>query len=123
MRFGTGLGDLKLEGKGFEKFRNLFRKIEADGFDTGYAANHLNHDAMTLLAVAGQATTTLELETSVVPTYPRHPFAMAQQALTTSQALDGRCIGSARFGHAAWFRIGSDDTDPLGVYIAVAAPW
>lgn len=67
-----------------------FRQLEADGFPSGWIGNHLNHDAMTVCALAGQATATLELGTAVVPTYPRHPMVMAQQALTTNMACGGR---------------------------------
>lgn len=67
-----------------------YRQLEADGFASGWIGNHLNHDAMTVCALAGQATSTLELGTAVVPTYPRHPMVMAQQALTTNMACGGR---------------------------------
>ncbi len=51
---------------------------------------HFGLDALTALAVAGQGISGLEIGTAVVPTYPRHPAVMAQQALTTALALDGR---------------------------------
>ena len=36
----------------------------------------------------------IELGTSVVPTYPRHPMMLAQQALTVNAASGGRlCLG------------------------------
>lgn len=66
------------------------RRAEADGLPSAWLGNHLNHDAMTVIAVAGGATSTIELGTAVVPTYPRHPMVMAQQALTTSLATGGR---------------------------------
>lgn len=47
-------------------------------------------DAMTVLAVAGQATGRIELGTAVVPIQTRHPVPMAQQALTTQVACGGR---------------------------------
>ncbi len=47
-------------------------------------------DAMTVLAVGGQATERIELGTAVVPIQTRHPVPMAQQALTTQVACDGR---------------------------------
>ncbi len=47
-------------------------------------------DAMTALAVLGQATGRIELGTSVVPIQTRHPIALAQQALTTQAACGGR---------------------------------
>ena len=66
------------------------QRAEADGFPSAWLGNHLNHDAMTLCALAGHATSTIELGTAVVPTYPRHPMVMAQQALTTNMACGGR---------------------------------
>ncbi|MGA1649947.1 MAG: TIGR03564 family F420-dependent LLM class oxidoreductase, partial [Ilumatobacteraceae bacterium] len=44
--------------------------------------------------VIGREVPRIELGTSVVPTYPRHPMMMAQQALTVNAATDGRlCLG------------------------------
>jgi alkanesulfonate monooxygenase SsuD/methylene tetrahydromethanopterin reductase-like flavin-dependent oxidoreductase (luciferase family) len=39
-------------------------------------------DTLTTLAAAATKTSTIRLGTSIVPTYPRHPLVMAQQALT-----------------------------------------
>jgi F420-dependent oxidoreductase-like protein len=47
-------------------------------------------DAMTAVALLGQGTTRIELGTAVVPIQTRHPIPMAQQALTTQVACDGR---------------------------------
>ncbi|AFM18369.1 F420-dependent oxidoreductase, MSMEG_4879 family [Mycolicibacterium chubuense NBB4] len=47
-------------------------------------------DAMTAVALIGQATTTIELGTAVVPIQTRHPMILAQQALTTQAACGGR---------------------------------
>jgi F420-dependent oxidoreductase-like protein len=47
-------------------------------------------DAMTTLALLGQATNRIEVGTAVVPIQTRHPIAMAQQALTTQMACAGR---------------------------------
>ena len=43
-----------------------------------------------MLALAGRATTRIELGTAVVPTYPCHPIAMAQEAMTANAATRGR---------------------------------
>jgi F420-dependent oxidoreductase-like protein len=40
--------------------------------------------------MAGQKTSRIQVGTSVVPTYTRHPHVMAQQALTTHAATGGR---------------------------------
>ena len=63
---------------------------EAAGFSTFGMANIFSHDAMGALTLAGAQTERIELMTAVVPTYPRHPHAMAQQALTVQAASGGR---------------------------------
>lgn len=47
-------------------------------------------DAMTSVALLGQATSRIEIGTAVVPIQTRHPLIMAQQALTTQIACSGR---------------------------------
>lgn len=47
-------------------------------------------DAMTAVALIGQATDRIEIGTAVVPIQTRHPIIMAQQALTTQVACGGR---------------------------------
>src|SRR5690242_12388690 len=47
-------------------------------------------DAMTGIALMGAQTSRIELGTAVVPVQTRHPVAMAQQALTTQAACQGR---------------------------------
>ncbi len=65
-------------------------EAEADGFAGLWTAQVAGVDALTMLALAGGATDSIELGTAVVPTYPRHPMALAQQALTTQAAAGGR---------------------------------
>lgn len=61
------------------------------GFDSFWIVNSpWGMDAMTVANVAGQKTESIELGTSVVPAFPRHPVIMAQQAITTNIAMDGR---------------------------------
>lgn len=66
------------------------KDLEARGFDTLWVANIFAIDAITANALIGRETSKIELGTAVVPTYPRHPTALAQQALTTQAACDGR---------------------------------
>ena len=47
-------------------------------------------DTMTLFAAAAVQTATVRLGTAIVPTYPRHPLALAQQALTLGDLAPGR---------------------------------
>ncbi|HXW32976.1 MAG TPA: TIGR03564 family F420-dependent LLM class oxidoreductase, partial [Acidimicrobiales bacterium] len=47
-------------------------------------------DAMTMAAIIGGATSEVEIGTAVVPVQPRHPIALAQQALSVQAVCDGR---------------------------------
>ncbi len=66
------------------------KRCEAAGFPSLWMANIFGLDAINTLALVGRETAKIELGTAVVPTYPRHPFAIAQQALTTQAASRGR---------------------------------
>lgn len=47
-------------------------------------------DTLTIFAAAAMRTTSIRLGTSIIPTYPRHPLAMAQQALVLGDLAPGR---------------------------------
>ncbi len=64
--------------------------VEAAGLDNVWLANIFSFDAITTLAIIGRETTRIGLGTAVTPTYPRHPTAIAQQAMTTQAASSGR---------------------------------
>lgn len=63
---------------------------ERDGFASYWAPHIFGHDTMTALAVVATQVPRIELGTSVVPTFPRHPHAIAQQAHTVAAASRGR---------------------------------
>jgi F420-dependent oxidoreductase-like protein len=83
-----GAGD----GRTLDETITGIKDAERDGFSTVWVANIFGHDALTLLALAGRETESVELGTAVVPTYPRHPYAMAQQAATANAAAGGRVV-------------------------------
>ncbi|WP_088288818.1 TIGR03564 family F420-dependent LLM class oxidoreductase [Kineosporia sp. A_224] len=64
---------------------------EAAGFGSAWTV-HLSRgiDALSVLAVAGSRTSTIDLGVGVVPTYPRHPHALAQAAATVQSLCGGR---------------------------------
>jgi F420-dependent oxidoreductase-like protein len=66
------------------------QRAEARGFASAWLPSVRRHDALTTIALAGRMTETIELGTFVIPTYPRHPSALAEQALTTQAATGGR---------------------------------
>ena len=66
-------------------------RAEADGFGSAWSAHFSRGvDALDILAVAGARTSRIELGVGIVPTYPRHPLALAQQAATTQAFSRGR---------------------------------
>src|ERR1700729_2178635 len=72
------------------KLTDQLRRTADDGFASFWMSNIFGLDALTALAVAGSQVPGIELGTAVVPTYPRHPAALAQQALTVAAATGGR---------------------------------
>ncbi|MFK8025858.1 MAG: TIGR03564 family F420-dependent LLM class oxidoreductase [Ilumatobacter sp.] len=74
-------------------------QVEADGFSSYWAPNIFGHDALTALAIVGREVPRIELGTSVVPTYPRHPMAIAQQCATVNAVADGRLTLGVGLSH------------------------
>jgi F420-dependent oxidoreductase-like protein len=93
MRIGVFIGDVSGARTAIPELLENARAAEARGFTTGWVP-HIpwSLDALTALALAGQVTDRIELGTAVVPTYPRHPLAIAQQAMSTQAATDGRLV-------------------------------
>lgn len=73
-----------------ERLTDDVRRAADDGFASVWMSHIFGMDALTCLAVAGSRVPGVELGTSVVPTYPRHPAALAQQARTTALAAGGQ---------------------------------
>ncbi|MEU7743570.1 LLM class F420-dependent oxidoreductase [Nonomuraea sp. NPDC052129] len=70
--------------------RDKLAKAADDGFASAWLSHIFGLDALTTLAVAGSQVPGIELGTAVVPTFPRHPLALAQQAMTVNAAVRGR---------------------------------
>jgi 5,10-methylenetetrahydromethanopterin reductase len=67
------------------------RRAEDQGFATAWSVHFSRvYDALTTLAVAGTVTSRTELGVGIVPTYPRHPVALAQQVATVQVFRGGR---------------------------------
>ena len=95
MRLGIFIGDASGLRTDVEALLANAREAERLGFATGWLP-HIpwSLDALIAVALAGQVTSRIELGTAVVPTYPRHPITMAQQALSAQAAR--RRAGGAR---------------------------
>ncbi len=89
MRIGIMVGGSS-QRLGLEDLVTRARDLESRGFPTIWIPNVFGLDAITASAAIGRETERIELGTAVVPTYPRHPTALAQQALTAGAACRGR---------------------------------
>jgi F420-dependent oxidoreductase-like protein len=85
MKIGVGVG-----GRTIAEAIEVAKAAEADGFSSAWYSNIFGLDALTACAAAGLSTSSIELGTFVVPTFPRHPHAMAQQASSVNDACGGR---------------------------------
>jgi len=94
MRIGLQLGPER--GRYPEKVAKLLegaRRAEELGYHSVWVPQLPDDfDALTAVALMGQVTERVELGTAVMPIQSRHPVAMAQQALSTQCACDGRFV-------------------------------
>ena len=82
---------LTLPGAAPRALLDLIARAEAAGVQQVWTnQNPTTTDALTAFAAAFQHTTTIRLGTAVVPIYPRHPLALAQQAATAAALGPGR---------------------------------
>lgn len=94
MRVGVALPEPTGPGV-LGRLRDDLRRAADDGFSSAWMTHIFGLDALTALAVAASQVNGgdgpgIDVGTSVVPTYPRHPAALAQQALTAALAAGGR---------------------------------
>lgn len=76
---------------GFETVLADAKAALADGFESYWLPQIVQQaDAMTMIGAIAREVPTIRFGTSVVPTYPRHPMVMAEQAKTTSMLASGR---------------------------------
>ena len=90
IRIGVSLAEPPPGPDPLGRLRDQLQTCADDGLASAWLANIFGLDALTALAVAGSQVPGIEVGTAVVPTYPRHPAALAQQALTAQAALGGR---------------------------------
>jgi F420-dependent oxidoreductase-like protein len=66
------------------------RRARDAGLDSVFFGHVPSWDALMAAALAGREAPGLEVGTAVVPTWPRHPLALASQALTAQAMAGGR---------------------------------
>ncbi|HEV2993050.1 MAG TPA: LLM class F420-dependent oxidoreductase [Acidimicrobiia bacterium] len=82
-----------------DKLVDLARRAADDGFPSFWLPQIFGVEALAALGLIGREVGGIELGTAVVPTYPRHPVVLAQQALTTQSAVDGRLVLGIGLSH------------------------
>ncbi len=102
-------------------------QAEAAGFASFWAAGNSNLETLFVLALAGRRTSRIELGTAVVPTYPRHPVILAQQALTAQAATGNRFTLGIGLSHRFYIEnsLGLDYSKPIRhtrEYLSVLTP-
>jgi len=90
MKIGIMTGGLPDPKASIEHYIAMAQDLEARGFPSLWLANIRSHDAVTAMAIAARETKVIEVGTAVTPIQPRHPVALAQQALTASALARGR---------------------------------
>ena len=87
MRIGLMHGG---DGASIEERIQRLINDENDGFDNAWFGQVFDMDSMTIIAMAGPRTSRIKFGTAIIPTYTRHPWAMAQQAMTVQAATNNR---------------------------------
>lgn len=114
MRIGTMLsmpGD-KVATRGLSERAAV---AEQAGFASAWLPQVGTVDALMALALAGRDTSRIELGTAVVPTYPRHPTVLAEQALTVQDATGNRLALGVGLSHKFFIEnsLGLDYSQPI----------
>lgn len=89
MRIGIFAGDV-LDSGTIDEVVDAARSAADDGFASFWLPNIFGADALVTLGVVAREVPDIALGTAVVPTYPRHPVSMAQQAHTVNAISGGR---------------------------------
>ncbi len=89
MRIGIFAGDALASGS-IDATVDAARAAADEGFASFWLPNIFAGDALVTLGVVAREVPQIELGTAVVPTFPRHPAALAQQAHTVNAISGGR---------------------------------
>ncbi|MEV0642235.1 TIGR03564 family F420-dependent LLM class oxidoreductase [Streptomyces sp. NPDC050619] len=86
MRFGVILDN----SASLSSVTDQLRDLRAHSLDAAWCSQTVGYDTLTLLTALGGRVPDIELMAAVVPTYPRHPIALASQALTAQACVGHR---------------------------------
>jgi F420-dependent oxidoreductase-like protein len=74
-------------GTSVDKVVKQAKQAEADGFTSLWYASLVTGDPLVAIAIAGRETSTIELGTAVLQTYPCHPLLQANRAASVVDAM------------------------------------
>jgi alkanesulfonate monooxygenase SsuD/methylene tetrahydromethanopterin reductase-like flavin-dependent oxidoreductase (luciferase family) len=103
------LGAYLIPGADLSLAVDLAREAEAWGYESLWVTHGAGRDSFLVLSAYAHVTRTIGLGTGVVPIYPRHPVALAQEALTLAELSGGRFRLGIGVSH------GPRMTDELGI--------
>ena len=88
----TGIIGAAIQALDAREFVAQIQRAEAAGVPVAWTTigGATNADPLTAFAAAATSTSTIRLGTAIIPTWPRHPVIIAQQAATVSQLAPGR---------------------------------
>jgi F420-dependent oxidoreductase-like protein len=91
-------------------------EAEAAGVPTVWLTTGSGPDALAVFAAATASTRAIRMGTAIVPTFPRHPLVVAQQAADIAQLASGRFVLGLGPSHATVMegRYGIPYRQPLG---------
>ena len=87
MRIGT-----LIEGSTIEEITDHVSNARLAGRTSAWLTDGVGFEPLTILALVARVVPDIELGTAVVRTYPRHPMALAQHALTANAAMGHRLV-------------------------------
>jgi F420-dependent oxidoreductase-like protein len=76
-------------GSGLAALLEAVQAVADAGVRRAWLPQVFSGEALTTIAVAGREFRDIDFGTAVIPTYPRHPLVLAEQALTTAAAIGG----------------------------------
>jgi len=122
VRIGIGLNATTLDAV-FDELR----AAQEAGLSSAWLSQIFGLDAITALSVAAHQIQEIDVGTFVVPTFPRHPTALAQQALTAQVATGNRFLLGIGLSHQVVIEsmFGLSFTKParhMREYLAVLMP-
>lgn len=127
MKIGVGVGSFGGGDGGIDSQVEQTVIAEADGFESAWFTHIRGADSLISVALAGQATSQIELVTGVIPIYSREPMLMAQQALTAQSVAGGRLTLGIGLAHPettprTWNHSYDRPAHFMGEYLSVLQP-